>query len=164
LERRSVLAVLLGLILLGVVASGYQAVADSPAGPEVGQVLTLKSVRGMARDPSSGESQKAAITLTLTVTRVNDTRVKFTITSGQITIGDRIYTLSSGEGGAIVRKFGWVSLRGETPLASGKAFKFHLEGMLHIERPGIVVVGVAGAISHEESRIFLNFLARLSKV
>jgi hypothetical protein len=163
MKRRLALAALLGLILLGVIVSGYQAVADPTGAPAVGQVFRLESVRGMARDPSSGELKRATLTLTLTTTHVNDTRVRFTITGGQITIGDSIYTLSSGEGGAIVRKFGWVVLRGETTLASGEVFKFRLEGMLHIERAGLLVVGLAGGIGHEDNRIFLNFLARLSK-
>jgi len=163
LKRTLVLATLLGLIFLAVVASGYQAVADPTDAPVVGQALRLESVRGMARDPSSGESKHATLTLTLTITHVNNTRVRFMITGGQITIGDSIYTVSSGEGGAIVRRFGWIVLRGETTLASGEVFKFRLEGMLHIERPGLLVVGLAGGIGHEDNRIFLNLLARLSK-
>ena len=163
MKRTLTLAALLGLILFGVVASGYQAVADPTGAPAVGQVLKLESVRGMARDPSSGELKHATLTMTLTITRVNDTRVRFMITGGQITIGHSIYTLSSGDGGAIVRRFGWVVLRGEMTLASGEVFEFRLEGMLHIERARLLVVGLAGGMGHEDDRIFLNFLARLSK-
>ena len=164
MKRTLVLATLLGLILLAVVASDYQAVADPTDAPVVGQALRLEPVRGMARDPSSGESKHATLALTLTITQVNNTRVRFMITGGQITIGDSIYAVSSGEGGAIVRRFGWIVLRGETTLADGEVFKFRLEGMLHIERAGLLVVGLAGGIGHEDNRIFLNFLARLSKV
>jgi len=138
--------------------------ADDQTDPSVGQVLKLVSVRGAAREVGSGESIPASLTLTLTIIRVNQSRIRFEIMSGQISFGGNTYQVTSGEGRAIVRKFGWAEIHGNTTLPNGETHKFRLEGMLHIESPGLVLIGLAGGIGNEQNRAHLDCVCRLSKV
>ena len=163
--KKKLALVLLGLIALSITFSSSQVLAadDSP-GPKVGQVLKLESVRGSARELGSGERVPATLKLTLTVTHVNESRVRFEITDGQISFGENTYQVTSGEGRLIARKFGWAEIHGNATLPSGETHKFRLEGMLHIERPRLILIGLAGGIGNEENRSILSCVVRLSKV
>lgn len=156
-------ALFLALVALAVVVPVHQAVADEPHGVQVGDVLKLESVKGTAHGAGQNERMKATLSLTLTVTSVNKTRVRFAVTSGQISFGDNTYTVTSGEGGAVLAKFGWITLHGNTTLSTGKMFGFRLEGMIHRERPGLSLAGLAGGIGDESSRSRLRFAAKLSR-
>jgi len=163
--KKKIALVLLGLIALGIAFAGNQVLAaDDQPGPTVGQVLQLESVRGSARELGSGERVPATLKLTLTVTHVNGSRVRFEIVGGQVSFGDSTYQVTSGGGHAIARKFGWAEIRGNATLPNGEAHKFRLEGMLHIERPGLTLIGLAGAIGNEQDRALLDCVVRLSKV
>jgi len=85
-----------------VVVPVHQAVADEPRGVQAGDVLKLESAKGTAHSAGQNERMKATLSLTLTVTSVNKTRVRFAVTSGQISFGDNTYTVTSGEGGAVL--------------------------------------------------------------
>jgi len=164
LKKRLAL-VLLGLIALNIPFAGNQVLAaEVQLGPNVGQVFKLESVRGSARDLGSRERLPATLELTLTVTDVNGSRVRFEIISGQISFGDKTYQVTSGKGGLIARKFGWAEIRGNTTLPNGETHKFRLEGLLHIERPKLVLIGLAGGIGNEQNRSMLSCVVRLSKV
>ena len=163
--KKKLALVLLGLIALSIAFAGNQVLAaDDPPGPNVGQVLKLESVRGSARELGSGERVPATLKLTLTVTHVNESRVRFEITGGQISFGDNTYQVTSGEGRLIVHKFGWAEIHGNTTLPNGETHKFRLEGMLHIERPGLMLIGLAGGTGNEQNRSILSCVVRLSKV
>jgi hypothetical protein len=86
-----------------------------------------------------------------------------TVTSGQITIGDNIYTVHCGEGRAIRRRFGWIVLHGNTILLSGEAFQFRMEGMFHHERSRLTLAGLGGGVGDESSHTCLRLVPRLSK-
>jgi len=163
LQRKLVSALILGLIALALVVPIHEAVAEQPRGPQVGDVLKLESVRGIAHDPSANRTMKATLVLTLTVTSVNKAHVRFVVTGGQISFGDNVYSVKSGEGRAVARKFGWVTLHGNTSLSSGKVFVFRLEGMLHHERRGITLAGLVGGIGDGTARSPLSFVAKLSR-
>jgi len=163
--KKKLALILLGLIALGIAFADSEALAaDDQAGPNVGQVFKLESKRGSAREVGSGERIPASLTLTLTVVHVNESRVRFEITSGQISFDDNTYRVTSGEGRAIVRKFGWAEIRGNATLPNGETHKFRLEGMLHIERPGLTLIGLVGGIGNEQNRVLLSCLCRISKV
>ena len=163
--RKKLALGLLGLIALGAALTGSQVLAaDDQAAPDIGQVFRLESVRGSAREAGSGKRIPATMTLTLTVTYVNGSRVRFEIVGGQVSFGDSTYQVTSGGGHAIARKFGWAEIRGNATLPNGEAHKFRLEGMLHIERPGLTLIGLAGAIGNEQDRALLDCVVRLSKV
>ena len=89
--RKRVLSVLfMALIAIALTIPIHQAVADEARGLKAGDLLKMKSVRGVAHDPSTNKTTKATLTLTLSVRSMNNTRVEFTVVSGQISIGDRI--------------------------------------------------------------------------
>jgi hypothetical protein len=163
--KKKLALVLLGLIVLSITFAGNQVLAaDDQTGPSVGQVFKLESVRGSAREAGSGQRIPATLTLKLTITHVNESRVRFEITSGQISFGDNTYQVTSGEGRAVIRRFGWAEIHGNTTLSNGDKQRFRLEGMLHIERPRLVLIGLAGGIGNEQNRALLDFVVRLSRV
>lgn len=164
LERRFALALLLSLIALAVIIPMQQALAEPPQDRlKPGDVLQLVSVRGVASGRNGDGLTEAKVSLKLTVTNVNQTRLKFTVTSGEIAFGDKVYTVTSGQGGAILRKFGWIILRGDATLTDGEEFKFRLEGMLHFERAGVVLAGLTGGLGNDSAQSRLRLLVRLSK-
>jgi len=153
----------LTVMALAVVVPMQQAFADEERGIQVGDVLKLESVKGIAHAADEKGVMRATLSIILTVTIVNKTRVRFSLTSGQITFGDKVYTVTSGEGGSIVGKFGWIILHGTATSPGGKALRFRLEGMIHHERPGLNLAGMFGAIGDEDGRTVLRFVAKLSK-
>ena len=154
---------LLTVIALAVVVPMQQAFAEEQPGLQVGDVLKLESVKGTARTADEEGMMRATLSMTLSVSSVNKTRVRFTVTSGQISFGDNVYTVTSGEGGAIAGKFGWIALHGSAASSSGTVLQFRLEGMFHHERPGLNLAGLFGGIGDEDNRTVLRFVARLSK-
>jgi len=131
----------------------------------VGDRVRLVSVRGFATHRGSGDEPRinASITLVGEITEINRTQVKIRILEGNIQIGDDTYTVRTGHARALVRKFGWLGVIGNATSPDGSLFKFHLEGMLHIERPRLVVVGLAGLISNETEHYVLRLFIRVEK-
>lgn len=152
------------LIAIALAVPIHQAVADEARGLMAGDLLRMESVRGIARDPSTSKTAKATLTLTLSVNSINNARVEFTVASGQISIGDSVYTITSGAGHAIARKFGWIMLHGKAMLPNGSVFEFRLEGILHLERVGLAVAGLMGGIGDESGHSRVRLVVRLSRV
>lgn len=48
--------------------------------------------------------------------------------------------------------------------SDGSLFRFHLEGMLHIERPGLVIAGLAGPLANDASHYVLRLMTRIERV
>lgn len=131
----------------------------------VGDRIRLVSVRGFAthRGPEDEPRINASIALVGEITEINRTQVKIRILEGSIQIGDDTYTVRAGHARALVRKFGWLGVIGNATSPDGSLFKFHLEGMLHIERPKLVVVGLAGLISNEADQYVLRLFTRVER-
>ena len=131
----------------------------------VGDRVRLVSVRGFAthRGPEDEPRINASIALVGEITEINRTQVKIRILEGSIQIGDNMYTVRAGHARALVRKFGWLGVIGNATSPDGALFKFHLEGMLHIERPKLVVVGLAGLISNEADQHVLRLFTRVER-
>ena len=164
MKKTTTLVLLLSLIALTTIAPLQQVVADNAQDRlQVGDMFELVSVRGMAYEHAANRTTEAKISLKLTVTDVNASRVRFKITTGEMTLGDRVYAVTDGQGGAFLRKFGWATLQGEAKLANGQMFKLHLDGMLHLERAGLVLAGLTGGLGNDNEQIRLRMLMRLSK-
>lgn len=131
----------------------------------VGDRVRLVSVRGFAthRGPEDEPRINASIALVGEITEINRTQVKIRILEGSIQIGDDTYTIRTGHARALFRKFGWLGAIGNATSPDGSMFKFHLEGMLHIERPRLVAVGLAGLISNEADQYLLRLFTRVEK-
>jgi len=86
------------------------------------------------------------------------------VVSWQISIGDSVYTITSGAGHAIARRFGWITLHGKAMLPNDSVFELRLEGMFHLERPGLAVAGLMGGIADESGHSLLRFVVRLLRV
>jgi len=131
----------------------------------VGDRDRLVSVRGFAthRGLENEPRINASIALVGEITEINRTQVKIRILEGSIQIGDDTYTVRAGHARALVRKFGWLGVIGNATSHDGSLFKFHLEGMLHIERPKLVVVGLAGLISNEADQYVLRLFTRVER-
>jgi len=156
-------AVILALIVVAFVVPIQPASAGEPDPLGVGDEIRVESVRGIAHDSDTDKTMKATLVLTLTVTEIDKAHAKFKVSSGQITVDDYTYTITSGAGRAIVRKFGWIIVGGKATLTTGELFEFRLEGMLHIERPRLVLAGLFGGIRDENGAIRLRFIAKLSR-
>lgn len=163
LNKRLLSVLILSMVAFSTVVAVGHAAAEERRGLQVGDLLTIESIRGTAGIPGSEDSAKATLTLTATVTEVDEKRVKFEIVSGEISFGDKTCTVNSGGGGAILGKFGWIMLSGEATPQSGELHKFRLEGMLHIEGPRLVVAGMTGGIGDEDSRTPLRVFVRISR-
>lgn len=164
MRRTTAFLLLLSLIALTATVPVQQVFADTAqARLQVGDVFELVSVRGMAYERTADEPTTAKMTLKLTVTDVNGSRVRFKITSGEITLGDKVFAMTDGQGRAILRKFGWATLQGDAKLGNGQMFKLHLDGMLHIERAGLVLAGLAGGLGNDTEQTQLRLLMRLSR-
>jgi hypothetical protein len=164
MKRKAAFVLLLSLIALATIMPLQQALADTAQDRlQVGTVFELASVRGMAYEHTANRTTEAKVSLKLTVTDVNGSRVRFKITSGEITLGDSVYAVTDGQGGALLRKFGWATLQGEAKFSNGQVFKFHLDGMLHLERAGLLLAGLAGGLGNDTEQTRLRLLIRLSR-
>jgi len=163
MQRKYLSLLLLAVMALAVVVPMQQAFAEEQRGLQVRDLVKLESVKGTARTADEEGMMRATLSMTLSVTSVNKTRVRFVVTSGQISFGDRVYTVTSGEGGAIAGKFGWIAVHGSAASSGGVALQFRLEGMFHHERPGLNLAGLFGAIGDGDNRTVLRIVARLSK-
>jgi len=163
LNRKLLSVLILSLMALSAVVAVGHASTEEPRGPQVGDLLTIESIRGNAGVPGVEENTKATLRLTVAVTEVDEKRVKFEVMSGEISFGDKAYAVNYGGGGAILQKFGWIVLSGEATLQSGELHKFRLEGMLHIEGPRLIVAGMTGGIGDEDTRTPLRVFMRISR-
>ena len=164
MNGKAAFVLLLSLIALATMVPVQQVLADTAQDRlHAGDVFELVSVRGMAYEHAANRTAEAKVSLKLTVTEVNGSRVRFKITSGEITLGDSVYAVTDGQGGALLRRFGWATLQGEAKLPNGQVFKFHLDGMLHLERAGLLLAGLTGGLGNDTEQIRLRLLMRLSK-
>jgi len=147
-----------------VVVSYAQQERQKPA--KVGDLVKLESVRGRAtnRELESSEMLNASIFLTGEITEINRTRIMIKILEGNMRIGENTYIVKTGLSRTIFRKFGWVAITGNATGSDGSLFRFHLEGMLHIERPGLVITGLAGPLVNDENHYVLRLMTRIERV
>ena len=75
-----------------------------------------------------------------------------------------MYTVETGLARVLFRKFGWVAITGNATDSNGAIFRFHLEGLLHVERPGLVIVGLAGPLTNEMDHYVLRLVTRMERV
>ena len=111
-------------------------------------------------DVANPESLESKLVLRAKVVEVNERFVKFEILDGSIEIDGKTYDVDNGQGWAIVRKFGWIAINGECE-SSSKDYRFHLEGMLHIEAPLVVILGLSGIMRGNESTFHLRYLSTI---
>jgi hypothetical protein len=132
---------------------------------KIGDQVKLESVRGRAtnREIESSEMLNASIVLTGEITEINRTRIIIEILDGNMQIGENTYIVEKGLARAIFRKFGWVAITGNATDSNGSFFRFHLEGMLHIEKPGLVITGLAGPLANNENHYILRLMARIER-
>jgi len=160
-------------LLVVLVLSGFFVAAygetDSDKRPriEVGDVLELKSLRGLAVDfkreeNSQREVLKAEVALKVEVVEIKGSRLSFKVLDGYIKIGEDMYSVEEGRGGAVLRKFGRLGVGG-TALNEGSEYRFYLEGMLHIESPGLVVAGLTGVFRDDGESYRLRVMAKIAK-
>ncbi len=103
---------------------------------------------------------KTKLEITIRVVEVNERLVKFEILKGKIIIDDRIYEIKEGQGRALLGKFGWIVINGVGEASTSKIdCRFHLEGMLHVEGPRVVVVGLSGILRNEDNTYYLRYIA-----
>jgi hypothetical protein len=132
----------------------------------VGEIVKLETFRGRAtlREEESSEILNASIVLTGEITEINRTRIIIKIIDGDIKIGENSYLVESGSVRAIFRKFGWIAVTGNAASYDGSTFRFHLEGMLHIEHPRLVISGLAGTFLNEKSDYVLRLMTRIQRI
>lgn len=147
-----------------VVVSYAQQERQEPA--KIGDQVKLESIRGRAtnREIESSEMLNASIVLTGEITEINRTRIMVKILDGNVQIGEDTYIVETGLARVIFRKFGWVAITGNATDSYGSLFRFHLEGMLHIERPGLVITGLAGPLTNDENHYVLRLMTRIERV
>jgi hypothetical protein len=134
-------------------------------GASIGDKVRLQSVRGSTA--LRGDNMKwynASIDLVGEITELNGTHVRFRILDGGIQVGDEHYSIAGGRLNAVYKRFGWLGIIGNATSSTGTAFGFHLEGMLHIERPGLVVAGLAGPLVNETTHYVLRLGVRLERI
>jgi len=131
----------------------------------IGDKVRLQSVRGSA--VLRGDDKKwcdASMDLVGEITGLNGTHVKLRVLDGGIQVGDEQYSIEGGRLNAVYKRFGWLGIIGNATSSTGTAFGFHLEGMLHIERSGLVVAGLAGPFANETTRYVLRLGDRLERI
>ena len=133
---------------------------------KLGDLVKLESLRGHAtlREIESSDMLSVSMVLTGEITEINRTRIIIKIIDGDIQLGENVYIVESGLARAIFRKFGWMAVTGNATASDGSLFRFHLEGMLHIERPKLVIAGLAGPLSNEESHYVLRLMTRIQRI
>lgn len=147
-----------------VVVSYAQQERQEPA--KVGDLVKLESVRGRAtnRELEYSDMLNASVILTGEITEINRTRIIIKILDGNIQIGENTYIVETGLARTISRKFGWVAITGNATGSDGSLFRFHLEGMLHIERLGLVITGLAGPLTNDENHYVLRLMTKIERV
>jgi hypothetical protein len=147
-----------------VVVSYAQQERQEPA--KIEDLIKLDSVLGQAtnRETKSSEMLNASIILTGEITEINRTRIIINILDGNIQIGENTHLVETGLARAIFRKFGWVAITRNATDSYGSLFRFHLEGILHIERPRLVITGLAGPLANDENRYVLRLITRIERV
>jgi hypothetical protein len=111
-------------------------------------------------DVANPERLESKLVLRAKVVEVNERFVKFEILDGSIEIDGKTYDVDKGQGWAIVRKLGWIAINGECK-SSSKDYRFHLGGMLHIEAPRLVILGLSGIMRGDESTFHLSYLSTI---
>lgn len=111
-------------------------------------------------DVANPERLESKLLLHARVLEVNERFVKFEILDGSIEIDGKTYDVDKGQGWEIVSKFGWIAINGECE-SSSKDYRFHLEGMFHIEAPRVVILGLSGIIRGDEATFHLRYLSTI---
>lgn len=131
----------------------------------IGDKVRVQSVRGSAvLRVDDKKRYNASIDLVGEITELNGTHVKLRVLDGGIQVGDEYYSIAGGRLNAVYKRFGWLGIVGNATSSTGTAFGFHLEGMLHIERPGLVVAGLAGPFANETTHYVLRLGVRLGRI
>ena len=170
--RRKYLALLSGLLVVLVLSGIFIAAygeTDSDKRPriEVGDLLELKSLRGLAveferEENGQREVLKAEVALKVEVVEIKGSRLSFKVLDGYIKIGEDMYSVEEGRGHAVLGKFGWLGVGGNAS-NEGSEYRFYLEGMLHIESPGLVVAGLTGVFRDDGESYRLRIIAKIAK-
>ena len=132
---------------------------------EESRQFTIIARRGWAKiakvnNEADVNGLKTKLEITIRVVEVNERLVKFEVLKGKIIIDDRIYEIKEGQGRALLGKFGWIVFKGVGEASTSKIdYGFHLEGMLHVEGPRLVVVGLSGILRNEETTYHLRYIA-----
>ncbi len=147
-----------------IVVSYAQQERQDPA--QIGDLFKIESVRGRAtyRETDLKNMLNASMVLTGELIEINRTRVIINIIDGNIKIGENMYTVETGLARVLFKKFGWVAITGNATDSNGISFRFHLEGLLHVERQGLVIVGLAGPLTNETSHFVLRLVTRMERV
>lgn len=147
-----------------IVVSYAQQERQAPA--QIGDLVKLESVKGRAthRETDSRDMLNASMVLTGEIADINRTHIIIKIIDGNVKIEDNTYTVETGLARVIFKKFGWVAITGNATDSNGTIFRFHLEGLLHIERPGLVIVGLAGPLINEMDHYVLRLVTRMERV
>lgn len=111
-------------------------------------------------DTTKSERLESKLILHAKIVEVGERFVKFEILDGSIEIDGKTYDVDKGKGWAIVRKFGWIAINGECE-SSNKDYRFHLEGMFHIEAPRVVILGLSGGMRCDEKTFLLRYLSTI---
>ena len=161
LQTLMILTVILSSLI---VVSYAQQERQAPA--QIGDLVKLESVRGRATnsETNSKDMLNASMFLTGELIEINRTRVIVKIIDGNVKIGENMYTVETGLARVLFRKFGWVAITGNATDSNGAIFRFHLEGLLHVERPGLVIVGLAGPLTNEMDHYVLRLVTRMERV
>ena len=156
---------IVAVILSSLIAVSY-AQQDGQTPAQIGDLVKLESVRGKAthRETESSEMMNASMVLTGEITEINRTRIIVEIIDGSVKVGENTYTVEMGFARVLFRKFGWVIITGNATDSYGSIFQFHLEGLLHIERLGLVIVGLAGPLTNETSHYVIRLMTRIERV
>jgi len=161
---------LLSIVLVAIVLSSLTVASYAQRPPEesskIGDKVRLHSIRGHAIQRGSEDRQwiNASMVLVGEITAMNQSRINVEIQEGSIKIGDNGYAVKSGFARVLFQKFGWMNIVGNATGSDGTTFRFHLEGMLHIERQMLVIVGLAGPFSSGEDSYVLRLVTRIEKV
>jgi hypothetical protein len=170
--RKEIKALVLLVVIMGAVSSAFLVFgyAELDNESDFEKLVKDREFQIFARRGSAHELNKESdvaanterleskLLLHAKVTDINDRLVKFEILEGKIEIDGNTYYVSKGQGWAIVKKFGWIAINGECR-GSGKDYKFHLEGIFHIEAPRVVILGLSGIMRCDETAFHLRYLS-----
>lgn len=156
---------LLAIILLGASMSAAYSRPEEQARIEVGDIIVIKFLRGraFALESNSEEPVNATMTIECEVVSVENRLVSAEIHEGNITIQENRFDVVNGTVRARLGKFGWILIRGLT-IVDDKQYRFRFEGMLHVEKPGLVVIGLVGGLRGEELSYRINGIGRAIKL
>ena len=132
---------------------------------EVGDIIAIKVLRGKAFTPdsTSNELANASMAIECEVVSIEGKQVEADINVGNITVQEMVFDVKNGTVRVILRKFGWIIIKG-VALNGVEEYKFRFEGMLHVERPRLVIVGLVGGFRGEKQAYRISCIGRVFKL